>query len=153
MSKIEEKLKAMGIKLPDVPKSLGSYIPARKADNVIYISGQLPKVFDKFITGKIGKDLTVEQGQEAAKLAFINALAILKNELGSLDKIDFIVRMVGYINSADGFTDQASVMNGASNFAFEIFGEIGRHARLALGVNELPLNSACELEMIVKVKS
>ncbi len=153
MANIEKKIKNLGIELPEPPHAIGSYIPVRKAGELLFVSGQLPKTGEQLIAGKVGGDLTIEQGTEGIKIAFINALAAIKKEIGHLDKIDFIVRMAGYINCEATFANQADVMNAASNLAYEIFGEKGRHARLALGTNSLPLNACCELEIIVKIKN
>ncbi len=152
MGKIEDKIITLGFDLPETPQSLGSYIPARRAGTLVFVSGQLPKKNGNLITGKLGADLSIEQGQEACKTAFLNALSAIKSEIAELDNIDHIVRMAGYINCTHDFYNQADVMNGASNLAFEILGEKGRHARLALGTNSLPLNACCELEVIVKIK-
>lgn len=152
MNNVDKKLNSLGIKLTEVPKPIGAYIPCRKTGNLIFVSGQLPKKNGKLITGKLGLNLSVEQGKHACEIAFINALSIIKNEISDLDNIDYIVRMAGYINSDNSFTEQATVMNAVSELAYEILGEKGRHARLALGTNSLPLDACCELELIVKIK-
>jgi enamine deaminase RidA (YjgF/YER057c/UK114 family) len=150
---VEAKLTEMGITLPPAPKPVASYIPAVRAGDLLFLSGTGPFKDGKIaFTGKLGKDLTVEQGYEAAKLTLLNALAIARQELGSLDQIKRVVRMSGHVASAEGFIQQPAVINGASDLLVQIFGEAGRHARLALGAAELPLNMCIELELILQVK-
>jgi len=150
---VEEKLKAMGLSLPKPPKPVAAYIPAVKTGNLIFISGQIPVVNGELkYKGKVGKDLGIEDGYEAAKICVLNALSIVKGMTGSLDKVKRIVRVVGYVNCSDNFEEPHKVVNGASELLVEIFGEKGRHARLALGTNTLPLGAAIELEMIVEVE-
>ncbi len=149
----EARLTELKITLPPAPKPVASYVPAVQAGELLFLSGTGPFKDGKIVfTGKLGKDLTVEQGYEAAKLTILNALAIAKQELGSLDRITRVVRMSGHVASAAGFTQQPAVLNGASDLLVEIFGEAGRHARLALGAAELPLNMAVELELILQVR-
>ncbi len=149
----EAKLAELKITLPPAPKPVASYVPAVQAGDLLFLSGTGPFKDGKILfAGKLGKDLTVEQGYEAAKLTILNALAIAKQELGSLDRITRVVRMSGHVASAAGFTQQPAVLNGASDLLVEIFGEAGRHARLALGAAELPLNMAVELEIILQVQ-
>ncbi|MFN8670708.1 MAG: RidA family protein [Candidatus Sericytochromatia bacterium] len=151
---IETKLKDLGIELPSAPTPAGSYVPAVTAGNMVFVSGQLPMVNGELkYTGKVGKDLSLEEASQGAKICAINALAVLKAHLGSLDKIEQIVRLGGFVNSSDGFTMQPKVINGASDFMAEVFGEAGKHARAAVGVNELPLNAAVEVEMTVLLKA
>jgi enamine deaminase RidA (YjgF/YER057c/UK114 family) len=148
----EAKLIELKIILPSAPKPVASYIPAVRAGELLFLSGTGPFKDGKIVfAGKLGKDLTVEQGYEASKLTVLNALAIAKQELGSLDQIKRIVRMSGHVASAEGFTQQPQVLNGASDLLVQIFGEAGRHARLALGAAELPLNICVELELIIQV--
>ena len=150
---VEEKLKAMGLSLPKPPKPVAAYIPAVKTGNLIFISGQIPVVNGELkYKGKVGKDLSIEDGYEAAKICVLNALSIVKGMTGSLDKVKRIVRVVGYVNCSDNFEEPHKVVNGASELLVEIFDERGRHARLALGTNTLPLGAAIELEMIVEVE-
>ena len=149
----EAKLIELKIALPTAPKPVASYIPAVRAGDLLFLSGTGPfKDGTIAFAGKLGKDLTVEQGYEASKLSVLNALAIAKQELGSLDQIKRIVRMSGHVASAQGFTQQPQVLNGASDLLVQIFGEAGRHARLALGAAELPLNMCVELELILQVR-
>jgi enamine deaminase RidA (YjgF/YER057c/UK114 family) len=149
---IEEKIKQMGVTIPEAAKPLAAYIPALQAGNMIMTSGQVPIENGQIkFAGKIGKVLSEEQGREAAKLCAINCLSAIKSIIGNLDKIKRIVKLTVFVNSADGFTAQPKIANGASEFIVEIFGDIGKHVRNAVGVSELPLNSAVEVEMIVMV--
>jgi len=149
----EQKLNKLGIKLPQFPETLGSYVDMVRIGNLVFLSGKGPlKADGKYITGKIGSNLTTVEGYQAAKLTAINQLAILKQAFGSLDKIKRIVKVNGYINTADSFTQQSKVMNGFSDLLIEVFGEQGRHARTSVGVFTLPQNMAIEAEMIVEMK-
>ena len=148
---IEKKLQTLNIELPTLPKPAGSYVPVVQSGKLLFVSGQLPIQDGKILfTGKLGADLDASTGQEAAKLCVLNALAVLKAELASLDKIRRIVRVEVYVNSAAGFTDQPRVANGASDFLVEVFGPAGRHSRAAVGAAELPLNAAVELTLIAE---
>lgn len=150
---VEEKLKALGLSLPKPPKPVAAYIPAVKTGNLIFVSGQIPVVNGELkFKGKVGQDLSVEEGYEAAKICVLNALSIVKDLVGSLDKVKQIVRVVGYVNCSDDFKEPHKVVNGASELLVEIFGEKGKHARLALGTNILPLGATIELELIVEVE-
>jgi len=150
---IEKRLAEAGITLPTAPKPVASYVPAIKSGNLLYASGQLCTVDGKLkYTGKVGKELTLEEAYEAAKTAAINCLAVIKQQIGSLDKIKQIVKVVGYVSSDPAFTDQPKVVNGASDLLVEIFGDRGIHARSAVGVASLPLNAPVEIEMIVEVE-
>ncbi|AFH48530.1 Putative YjgF family translation initiation inhibitor [Ignavibacterium album JCM 16511] len=150
---IEEKIKQLGFELPKVVKPLAAYIPAKKVGNLVMTSGQVPIVKGemKFV-GKVGKDLSEEDGQKAAQVCALNCLAAIKSVIGSLDDIEEVVKLTVFVNSADGFTAQPKVANGASELIGKIFGDNGLHVRSAVGVNELPLNAAVEIEMIVRVK-
>jgi enamine deaminase RidA (YjgF/YER057c/UK114 family) len=149
----EERLIALGLTLPPPPTPVASYVPAVRSGDLLFLSGILPmKDGTPAWTGKLGRELTVEQGAEAARLACLNALAVVKAELGSLDAVARIVRLGGHVASAEGFTQQPAVVNGASDLLVTIFGDAGRHARLALGAAELPLGAAIELELIVRVR-
>jgi enamine deaminase RidA (YjgF/YER057c/UK114 family) len=148
----EEQLKELGIELPQPPKPVATYIPAVRAGNLLFLSGVLPMQNGQLAyTGKLGRDLTVEQGMQAAKIALLNALAIARQELGTLDRITRVVKVVGHVASAEGFTDQPQVLNGASDLLVEIFGDAGRHARVAIGAAELPRRAAVEIEVILAV--
>ena len=149
----EAKLAELKITLPQAPKPVATYIPAVRVGDLLFLSGTGPFKDGAIVyAGKLGKDLTVEQGYEAARLTLLNALAMVRQELGTLDRVTRVVRLTGHVASADGFTQQPAVINGASDLLVQIFGEAGRHARLALGAAELPLNMAIELELILQVK-
>jgi enamine deaminase RidA (YjgF/YER057c/UK114 family) len=149
----EERLKELGIELPKPPKPLAAYVPAVRAGDLVFISGQAPMRDGKPVyTGRVGADLTLEEGYEAARLVMINALAVLKEEIGSLDNVERIVKVLGWVNSAPDFTQQPQVINGASELLEQVFGERGRHARSAVSAHTLPFNIAVEIEMIVQVK-
>ena len=153
MSTIEQKLAQMGIVLSDVTEPKFSYIPCNQTGNLVYLSGQdCRKDGELMYEGKLGRELTVEQGQQAARQTMINCLSVLKWYLGDLDKVVKIVKLLGFVNSAPGFVEQPAVMNGASNLLIEVFGENGKHARSAVGTNELPVNTPVEIEIIVEVK-
>jgi len=150
---IEEKLNSMGFTLPQTPKPVAAYIPAVHIDNLVFTSGQLPIVAGELkFKGKLGKEVTKEQGYEAARICTLNALSAIKSVLGDLDRIEQVVKVVGFVASANGFTEQPAVVNGASEFLKELLGEKGVHARSAVGMAELPLGASVELEMIVTVK-
>lgn len=151
---IETKLAEMGITLPSVAPAVGAYISGVRSGNLLFISGQLPSHGGKIlISGKVDQEVILEHARDAARLCAINALAAVKDHLGSLEKVQRIVRLDVFVNSAPGFTEQPKVANGASQILHEIFGPAGRHARIAVGVSELPLNAAVELAMIVEIKS
>lgn len=148
----DAKLKALNIELPMAPKPVANYVPVVRAGDLLFLSGVLPSRDGQLIlTGKLGQGITIEQGVEAAKVAALNALAIVRGEVGSLDKVKRIVKMVGHIASAPGFTDQPQVLNGASDLLVQIFGETGKHARVAVGAAELPRQAPVEIELIVQV--
>ncbi len=149
---IEEKLSSLGITLPSPPAPAGSYVHVAIAGNLAFVSGQIPVEAGQVkFRGKVGKDMPVEDGQEAARLCTINALSQLKAKLGSLDKIKQIVKVIGFVNCGESFADQPKVINGASDLLIQVFGEKGMHARAALGVSSLPLHSAVEVEFIVEI--
>lgn len=149
----EEKLKGLSIELPGVPKPLGSYVPYVKTGNLIYLSGMLPLKDGRLIkTGRVGEAVSMEEAVLCARTAAINALAVLKSAAGSLDRIKQCIKITGFIASAPGFTDQPKVLNGVSDLMFEVFGEAGLHARAAVGVNILPMNSPVEVEFIFELR-
>ncbi|MFQ6025274.1 MAG: RidA family protein [Nitrosopumilaceae archaeon] len=149
---IEEKLRSLNITLPTPPKPAGSYVPVVISQKVAYVSGQIPMEEGKILyAGKVTKNVTVENAQKAARLCTLNALAQLKEYLGDLERIVKIVRISGYVNSDHEFMEQPKVINAASDLLFELFGEKGRHTRIAVGVASLPLNSTVELDMIVEI--
>ena len=148
---IEEKLKQLNISIPTPPKPAGSYIPVVTSGNLVFVSGQIPMQDGKVIfTGKVPTDKSIEQAQEAAKLCAINLLAQLKANLGSLDKITKILRVSGFVNCTPDFSEHPKVINAASDLFYEIFGEMAKHSRIAVGVANLPLNSTVEIDMIVE---
>jgi enamine deaminase RidA (YjgF/YER057c/UK114 family) len=150
---IEDKLKDLGIQIPPAPAPLAAYIPAIKIGNLVFTSGQVPISNGKIqFAGKVGKDLKEEEGKSAAQLCAVNCLSAIKSVVGDLAKIERIVKMTVFVNSDDNFTAQPMVANGASEFIEKIFGERGKHARSAVGVTQLPMNAAVEIEMIVEVK-
>ena len=150
---IEEKISQLGFTLPAAPKPLASYIPAVKAGNLVFTAGQLPiKDGSLAFKGKLGKDLNEDEGKKAAQLCALNCLSVIRNEIESLDKIDRVIKLTVFVNSADGFINHPQVANGASDLIREIFGENGKHVRSAVGVAELPLNAPVEIDMIVKIK-
>jgi enamine deaminase RidA (YjgF/YER057c/UK114 family) len=149
---VQEKLAEMGLTLPSPPKPLAVYVPAVRAGHLIFVSGQLPLVDGHLQQqGKVGRQVGLEQAQELARLAALNCLSAV-SELVPLDQLAQIVKLTGYVACDPDFYDQPKVMNGASMMLSYVFGEAGRHARAAIGVNVLPLNSPVEVEMIVLVK-
>lgn len=153
MNNAEAILAAKGIELATPAPMPGSYVHAVRTGNLLYLSGKGPnKPGGGLMTGKVGRDLTLEEGHQAAKLCAIAHLAVLKAELGSLDKVKRIVKVLGMVNCTDDFSDQSKVMNGYSDFMTAVFGEAGKHARSAVGMNSLPQNFAVEVEVIVEVE-
>jgi enamine deaminase RidA (YjgF/YER057c/UK114 family) len=149
---IREKLENMNIVLPAPPAPVAAYAPAVTAGDLVFVSGMLPIRDGKLIfQGKLGKEVAMEQGIECARVAVLNALAVLQKQIGNLDRIKQIVRLGGFIASAEGFIQQPQVLNGASLLLVEIFEEKGKHARAAVGAAELPLNAPVEIEMIVQI--
>lgn len=149
---IEEKLNELGYEIPEAPKPLASYIPVTKVGNLVFTAGQIPMKSGELVyKGKIGKEISLENGIKAAEICTINCLSVIKSQIDNLDNIKKIVKVTVFVNSADGFTDQPKVANGASDLLVRVFGEKGKHVRSAVGVNELPIDSAVEVEMIVEV--
>jgi enamine deaminase RidA (YjgF/YER057c/UK114 family) len=149
----EEKLKELGIELPELPKPLGSYVPFVRTGNLVFLSGMLPFNGRRLLkTGKVGELVSVAEGAECARTAAVNALAVLRSAVGTLDNVVRCVKISGFVASAPEFVDQPKVVNGASDLMFEVFGEPGRHARAAVGVNQLPMNSPVEIEFIFEVQ-
>ncbi|MFF0770106.1 RidA family protein [Nonomuraea wenchangensis] len=148
----EEKLTELGLTLPEVVKPVAAYVPAVRTGNLVYTSGQVPIVDGKPAgTGKLGAEVSLEQGYEMARICALNALAALKAEVGDLSKIVRIVKVVVFVASEPSFTDQPKVGNGASDLLGEVLGEAGKHARSAVGVAALPLNVPVEVELIAEV--
>ncbi len=149
----ETRLKEKGIVLTPPPAPIANYVNAVRVGNLLFLAGKGPNKPDgTYITGKVGKDLSIEQGYEAARLTAINHLSVLKTELGSLDKVKRIVKVLGMVNCTDDFKNQPKVINGYSDLMVEIFGEKGKHARSAVGMNSLPMNIAVEVEVIVEIE-
>ena len=150
---IEDKIKELGLQLPEASKPLAAYVPAVKIDNLVFTSGQLPMVNGELkIKGKVGAQVSEENGIKAAEICALNCLAAVKSVSGSLDKIEQIVKLTAFVNGADFFIAQPKIANGASELLVKIFGDKGKHARSAVGVSELPLDAPVEIEMIVKLK-
>ena len=154
MHLFDENIKNLGLNIPDLPKALANYVPYKIIGKTIYISGQAPVQNGELIyKGKVGSDISIEEGIEAAKLCVINIIAALKTGLeGDWDKLDSFIKLTGYVNCQDNFTEQPKIINGASDMLVEIFGNQGRHARVAVGSNALPLGIAVEIDAIVQLK-
>ena len=149
---IEEKLQSLNISLPTPPKPAGSYIPVVVSKSWAFVSGQIPIKDGKVaFMGKVPTSQSIENAQKAAKLCAINALAQLKAELGDLDRIQKIIKVSGFVNSEQNFSEHPKVINAASDFLYDVFGEKGKHSRIAIGANSLPLDSTVELDMIVEI--
>jgi len=150
----EARLKASGIELPAAPKPVANYVPAVRTGSLVFLAGQGPITNGvPVMTGKVGGELSEQDGYKAARLATLNALAALRAEIGSLDRVRRVVKVTGFVNSAPGFSRQPAVVNGASDLLVQIFGEAGRHARTSVSANELPFNIPVEIEIIVEVAS
>jgi enamine deaminase RidA (YjgF/YER057c/UK114 family) len=153
MGKIESRINELKFSLPDVPKPVAAYIPAKQTGNLVFTAGQLPMVNGELISkGLLGQDVEIDEANKAARICTLNALAAIKGVIGDLDRIKQIVRVVGYVASVPTFTQQPSVVNGASELLLEIFGENGKHARSAVGMAVLPLNASVEIELTVEVE-
>lgn len=149
----EAKLKELKIELPATGKPLANYVHVVRSGNLLFLAGKGPSRPDgSYITGKVGTDLTIGQGREAARLTAINQLSVLKSELGDLNKVKRIVKVLGMVNCDGNFKDHPKVINGFSDLLVEIFGEKGKHARSAVGMCSLPNNMAVEIELIVEVE-
>jgi enamine deaminase RidA (YjgF/YER057c/UK114 family) len=152
MSKIEQRIIDLGFLLPETAKPLAAYIPAVQSGNLVFTSGQLPMIAGSLAeTGKVGGSVSPERAKELATVCALNALAAVKTVIGDLDKIKRIVKVVGFVSSVPEFSGQPAVVNGASEFLGEVFGEKGIHARSAVGVAVLPLDAPVEIELIVEV--
>ncbi len=150
---IEDKIKELGFTLPDPPKPLAAYVPALLAGDFVFTAGQLPISGGEMkYYGKLGKEVSEDDGKKAAELCALNCLSAVKGVIGELNRIEQVIKLTVFVNSAEGFTNQPAVANGASEMMEKIFGNNGSHARSAVGVNELPKNAPVEIEMIVKIK-
>ena len=148
----EARLKALGIELPAPPRPLATYAMAVRSGNLLFLSGHGPVRDGRVVyQGKVGRDLSIEQGQEAARLTGLNLLASVRDALGSLDRVRRIVKVLGMVQCADDFTEHPKVINGFSNLMVEVFGDAGRHARSAVGMGSLPFGISVEVEMVVEV--
>ena len=149
----EQRLKELGIELPTPAKPVANYVNAVTSGNLVFLAGKGPSTGDgTYITGKVGRDLTVEEGYAAARLTAMVQLAALKDHIGNLDRVKRVVKVFGMVNATDSFTMHPEVINGFSDLIVEVFGEAGKHARAAVGMGSLPRNIAVEIEMIVELK-
>jgi enamine deaminase RidA (YjgF/YER057c/UK114 family) len=148
----EETLATFGYQLPALPSPGGNYVPAKRVGTVIYLSGVVSTSPEGIITGTAGLDRTIEEGYAAARACALTLLAVLKRELGSLDRVAEVLTLNGYVNAANGFPDSPAIINGASDLLVQVFGEAGRHVRAAVGLNALPHNALVEVQMTVRVK-
>ncbi|RDW21363.1 hypothetical protein CWR48_02860 [Oceanobacillus arenosus] len=154
MSKIEKRLEELGITLDNPPQPAAEYVPAKIVNNLLFTSGNdCRKNGELIYKGKVGSDLTLEEGYVASRQVMINLLSVLKSELGDLDRVKQVVKLLAFVNSADGFVEQPYVINGASELLVQVFGGKGRHARSAISSNELPFNTPVEIEMIVEIEN
>ncbi len=146
------KIRELGITLPEVAKPAGAYVPAVQSGNLVFTAGQIPLVEGKLVaTGKVGKEISVEQAKDIARICALNAVAAIKGVVGDLDRVKKVVKVVGFVASTSDFTQQPQVINGASELLEQIFGENGIHARSAVGVAVLPLDAPVEVELIVEI--
>ena len=150
---VQKNLQQLGLMIPEIVNPIAAYVPAVQAGSMVYTSGQIPVIKGeaRFI-GKLGRDFSVAEGYEAARVCALNCLAAAQSLIGDLERIEKVVKVVGFVNSEAGFTEQPKVINGASELLEKIFGQAGKHARSAVGVSELPLGVAVEIEMIFLVK-
>jgi enamine deaminase RidA (YjgF/YER057c/UK114 family) len=152
---VELKLKELGLSLPDPPKPVGAYLPCQRSGNLLFLSGTTCYIENGqlLFTGRVGKELNIEQGYQAARQTMFNLLSVIKAELGDLDRVERIIKLNGYVNSAPDFDKQPAVINGASELLEEIYGPRGKHARTSIGVSDLPGHIPVEIEMVVQVYS
>ena len=154
MSKIDARLEELGIELPDTPPPIANYVPAVRTGNLLYLSGLGPaaRADGSTLIGKVGSDLTREEGYEAARLTGINIISRMKGELGDLDRVKRVVKLLGMVNSDPKFNQQPAVVNGCSDLLVEVFGDKGRHARSAVGMASLPNDIPVEIEVIIEIE-
>lgn len=153
MSDAEERLTELGFELPEAPKPAAAYVPAVRTGNLVFISGQGTMVNGKWkYQGRVGEKYSVEDGYKAAQLVMLNALAVLRQEIGDLDRVKRIVKLLGWVNSSPDFNEQPFVINGASELLEKVFGDKGKHARSAVSAHVLPFDTTVEIEMIVEVE-
>ncbi|AXI78804.1 RidA family protein [Peterkaempfera bronchialis] len=154
MSKVESRLAELGLTVPEVVPPLAAYVPAVRSGDFVFTSGQLPLVAGKMEhTGKVGDEVTAEEAKAQARICALNALAAVKSVIGDLDRIEQVVKVVGFVASAPDFTGQPGVVNGASELLGEVLGDAGVHARSAVGVAVLPLDAPVEVEIQVRVSA
>jgi len=153
MDMIEQRLAELGIELPVAPVPAFQYVPVTVHERLAFVSGQLPRKGEEIVTGKVGGDVDIERAQEAARLCVIQALACLRQNLGSLDRVAKVLKVTGFVASAAGFNQQPKVIDAASELLVKVFGDDGRHARSAIGVAELPRNASVEIELVVSLRS
>jgi enamine deaminase RidA (YjgF/YER057c/UK114 family) len=149
---IEKRLRDLGLILPPAPAPAGNYVPFVRAGDLVFTAGQIAMKDGKLIAGVVGRDLDLAAAQEAAKACCLLGLAVVKSAVGDLEKVVQVVKVNGFVRSAPGFTDQPKVMNGASDLLVAVLGDRGRHARAAIGVSELPLGAAVEVDFIFRVE-
>ena len=154
MHLFEENIKQLGIIIPDLPSPLANYVPYKVSDNTVYVSGQGPVIDGKIIySGKVGNEISQEEGVKAAELCCINIIAALKSSInGDWNRLDSFLKLGGFVNCDNDFSDQPKIINGASDLLVNIFGDKGRHSRFAVGSNALPLNISVEIDAIIKIK-
>ena len=152
MDTIQARIEALGHTLPEVPVPVAAYVNCVRSGNLLFLSGGLPIDGDRKIIGQVPRDVSIEEAQEGARIIILNRLAVVKQEIGSLDKVKQIVALNGFVNSAADFYGHPQVINGASELLIEIFGDKGKHSRTALGAAALPLNVAVEINLVVEVK-
>lgn len=148
----EANLAALSLTLPPAPSPAGNYVSAKQVDSLIYLSGVISTGPDGVITGMAGADRTIDDGYAAARACALTQLAVLKRDLGTLDRVAEVVALTGYVNAAPGFADSPAIVNGASDLLAQVFGEAGRHTRVALGVSALPRNALVEIQMTVRIR-
>lgn len=147
----DANLAALGLTLPPAPSPAGSYVSSKQVGNLVYLSGVISADADGIITGTAGTDRTVQEGYAAARACALTLLAVLKRDLGSLERVAEVVAVTGYVNAASGFGDSPGVVNGASDLLVQVFGDAGRHVRAALGISAVPRNALVEVQMTVRV--
>lgn len=152
MDSIQARIEALGHTLPDVPVPVAAYVNCVRSGNLLFLSGGLPIDGERKVIGQVPRDVSIEEAQEGARIIILNRLAVVKQEIGSLDKVKQIVALNGFVNSAPDFYGHPQVINGASELLIEIFGDKGKHSRTALGAASLPLNVAVEINLIVEVE-
>ena len=154
MHKFEENIKQLGLEIPEMPTALANYVPFKVSDSIVYVSGQAPvKNGELIYKGKVGEDITIDEGIKAAELCCVNIISVLKNSInGDWNRLDSFLKLGGFVNCNNYFYDQPKIINGASDLLVKIFGHQGKHARFAVGSNSLPLNISVEIDAIIKIK-